>query len=80
MSYHERREVKEMLEQIMKDGVKYMAAWKVGVHWEGDGFSMWVDGEEYGWYPDIKSILPDIMEFRENRPFPARGDILPWLR
>lgn len=80
MSYHERKEVKEMLEQIMTDGVKYMCAWKVVVQWQGEGFMMEVDGEEYGWYPDIKSVLPDIMELREDKPFPAKGDILSWMK
>lgn len=68
------REIREMLQSISKDGVKYLAARDVIVKWdfEAKGYTMWVDDEEYGFYSTIKDILPDIKQLQDDRPFYRR--------
>jgi hypothetical protein len=62
-------EIKDMLESIMKDGVTYMPARDVLVKHDGDGFTVYVDGEEYGYYPKIRELIKDIQELQNDRPF-----------
>ncbi len=65
-------ENKEMLRSIKKDGIRWLCARGVIVSYDGDGFSMEVDKEEYGYYFSEKEILPDIEEFQKDRPFPLK--------
>lgn len=68
------REIREMLKSIQQDGVKYMPARDVIVQYDGEGFNMWIEGEEYGYYPTISSIVPDIKELQNDRPF-VKGEM-----
>lgn len=60
-------EMMEVLKAIREDGKKWLAAPDVIVYWDGEGYTMEVDGEEYGWYKNMKEIVPDIKEFAEER-------------
>lgn len=64
-----RNENMEMLKSIKQDGKTWLCARDALVHYEGEGFVLTVNGEEYGWYPNMKEILPDIKELQEDRPF-----------
>lgn len=62
---------REMLKDIReRDGaIRFLAARGVIVSWSDGGYSVEVDGEEYGWYSTIGSMKEDLTQLQEDRVF-----------
>jgi hypothetical protein len=66
-------EIRETLQAIKEDGYRWLCAHKVTVTPDEDGFTIDIDGEEYGYYSSIREIIPDIRELQSDRPFPRKS-------